>query len=123
MSEDLTKNRDLSGQPPAPPSFVTDALGRSPVYNPDKHASNNPWFSIQAPTGPRPSPHWVLSILGLTFFWFVGIFAIYFSAQVGRRWDRGDFAGSINASKTAKVLGIISLGLFFATIFFALAVG
>ena len=52
------------------------------------------------PSG-KPPAYWPLSIVGLLFSFLFGAIAIYFSVQVGRRWDRGDVAGSRKASRTA----------------------
>ena len=57
----------------------------------------------------RPPAHWPLSIVGLLFSFLFGAIAIYFSVQVGRRWDRGDVDGSQRASRTARTLGIIAI--------------
>ena len=61
------------------------------------------------PGGPKPSAHWPLSIAGVLFSFLFGAFAIYFSVQVGRRWNRGDVEGAQRASRTARTLGIIAI--------------
>jgi len=57
----------------------------------------------------RPPAHWPLSIVGLLFSFLFGAIAIYFSVQVGRRWDRGDLDGARRASRTARRIGIIAI--------------
>jgi hypothetical protein len=63
-----------------------------------------------APPGTqKPPAYWPLSIVGVLFSVVFGAFAIYFSAQVGRRWDRGDVDGARRASRTARTLGIVAI--------------
>ena len=57
----------------------------------------------------KPPAYWPLSIVGLLFSFLFGAIAIYFSVQVGRRWNRGDVDGSRRASRTARTLGIIAI--------------
>jgi hypothetical protein len=57
----------------------------------------------------KPPAYWPLSIVALLFSFLFGAIAIYFSVQVGRRWDRGDLDGSRRASRTARVLGVIAI--------------
>ena len=57
----------------------------------------------------KPPAYWPLSIVGVLFSFLFGAIAIYFSVQVGRRWDRGDVDGSQRASRTARTLGIIAI--------------
>jgi len=47
--------------------------------------------------------------VGVLFSVIFGAFAIYFSAQVCRRWDRGDIDGARRASRTARTLGIVAI--------------
>ena len=62
---------------------------------------------------PKPSAYWPLSVVGFLFSFLLGGIALYFSSQVGRRWNRGDVAGARKASRTAVILSIagILLGL------------
>jgi hypothetical protein len=57
----------------------------------------------------RPPAHWPLSIVGVLFSILLGAIAIYFSVQVGKRWDRGDLAGAQKASRHARTLGIVAI--------------
>ena len=57
----------------------------------------------------KPPAYWPLSIVGLLFSFLFGAIAVYFSVQVGRRWNRGDVDGSRRASRTARTLGIIAI--------------
>ncbi len=57
----------------------------------------------------KPPAYWPLSIVGLLFSFLFGAIAIYFSVQVGRRWNRGDVDGARRASRTARTLGIIAI--------------
>jgi uncharacterized membrane protein len=59
----------------------------------------------------RPPAHWPLSIVGVLFSLLFGAIAVYFSVQVGRRWDRGDVEGAQRASRTARTVGIIAIVL------------
>ena len=61
------------------------------------------------PGAQKPPAYWPLSIVGLLFSFLFGAIAIYFSVQVGRRWNRGDVDGSRRASRTARTLGIIAI--------------
>jgi hypothetical protein len=61
------------------------------------------------PGGRKPQAYWPLSIVGLLFSFLLGAIAIYFSVQVGRRWDRGDAGGAQRASRTARTLGILAI--------------
>ena len=64
---------------------------------------------VPAPGLQKPPAYWPLSIVGLLFSLLFGAIAIYFSVQVGRRWDRGDVDGSQRASRTARTLGIVAI--------------
>ena len=61
------------------------------------------------PGGQKPPAHWPLSIVGVLFSFLFGVIAIYYSAQVGRRWNRGDVEGARRASRTARTIGIIAI--------------
>jgi Interferon-induced transmembrane protein len=57
----------------------------------------------------KPPAYWPLSIVGVLFSFLFGGIAVYFSVQVGRRWDRGDAEGARKASRTARTLGIVAI--------------
>jgi Interferon-induced transmembrane protein len=61
------------------------------------------------PGGQKPPAHWPLSIVGVLFSFLFGVIAIYFSVQVGRRWNRGDVEGAQRASRRARTIGIIAI--------------
>jgi hypothetical protein len=61
------------------------------------------------PGGAKPSAYWPLSIVGLLCSLLFGAIAMYYSAQVGRRWNRGDVEGARRASRTARRLGIVAI--------------
>ncbi len=99
-----------------PPTGQSDQSGQS--YQPYQPYAGGPDYAgpgYGSPYGrPRPGmqkppAHWPLSIVGLLFSFLFGAIAIYFSVQVGRRWDRGDVDGSRRASRTARTLGIIAI--------------
>ena len=46
----------------------------------------------------------------------IGFIAIYFSSQVKKKYEAGDYDGAVSASKNAKILAYISIGLFVAGI-------
>ena len=66
-------------------------------------------YGMPPPGTGKPPAYWPLSIVGLLFSFLFGAIAIYFSVQVGRRWNRGDVDGSRRASRTARTLGIIAI--------------
>ena len=66
-------------------------------------------YGMPPPGTQKPPAYWPLSIVGLLFSFLFGAIAIYFSVQVGRRWNRGDVDGSRRASRTARTLGIIAI--------------
>ena len=51
-------------------------------------------YGMPPPGAQKPPAYWPLSIVGLLFSFLFGAIAIYFSVQVGRRWNRGDVDGS-----------------------------
>jgi hypothetical protein len=59
----------------------------------------------------KPSAYWPLSVVGFLFSFLLGGIALYFSSQVGKRWNRGDVAGARKASRTAVVLSILGIVL------------
>lgn len=74
----------------------------------------------QPPRGPyggpppqlvRPSPYWPVTIISLLFSCLIGAVALYFSAQVDRKWNAGDADGARKASQTALIIGIIGIVL------------
>jgi hypothetical protein len=86
----------------AQPYGYQDPFGYQPYATPQ--------YGMQPPYGtPKPSAYWPLSVVGFLFSFLVGGIALYFSAQVGRRWNRGDVAGARKASKTAMILGIAGI--------------
>ena len=61
--------------------------------------------------GPPPN-YLVQSILATIFCCLpLGIVAIVFAAQVNGKWQAGDHAGAMNASKQAKTWSMISIGI------------
>ena len=66
-------------------------------------------YGMPPPGSQKPPAYWPLSIVGVLFSFLFGAIAVYFSVQVGRRWNRGDVDGSRRASRTARTLGIIAI--------------
>lgn len=79
--------------------------------SPTSSAPATPQFNV---TASKPSPHWGWSIVGVVFSLVFGLVALYFSSQVGQRFQRGDVEGARKASSYARVWGIVGLvvGLF-----------
>ena len=102
-AEPVPPHQPNAGGPPTGQPYQPYAGG------PD-HAGPGYGSPYGMPPGPRKPPaYWPLSIVGLLFSFLFGAVAIYFSVQVGRRWDRGDVDGSQRASRTARTLGIIAI--------------
>jgi Interferon-induced transmembrane protein len=57
----------------------------------------------------RPSPGWALSVVGVLFSFLLGAIALWFSWQVGRRWNAGDAEGARKASRSARTFGLIAV--------------
>lgn len=86
--------------PPAsypPPQYPPPGTQPAPQYPPPAYGT------------PMPNQNWALSIVGVLFFLFTGIVAVYFSTQVKTLWTRGDAAGSERASRAAKTWGVVSI--------------
>jgi len=49
----------------------------------------------------------------------LGGIAIYFASQVKKKFEAGDYAGAESASKNAKILAYVSIGLFVASIIYS----
>ncbi|NQY28447.1 MAG: CD225/dispanin family protein [Flavobacteriaceae bacterium] len=49
----------------------------------------------------------------------LGGIAIYFATQVKKKFETGDYAGAESASKNAKILAYVSLGLFVASVIYS----
>lgn len=80
--------------PPPPPGRQT--VGSRPV----------------ATAAGRPSAYWWLTVLSALFS-LVGLVGVYFSWQVGKKWEAGDVEGAARASKLALWVGVgcLLLGL------------
>jgi len=100
----------VTGQPPGP-----GYPGAAPP--PPNWDSGRPYPpSAPPPAWPaadtgKPSAYWPLSIVAILFSVIFGAIAIYFSSEVGNRWNRGDREGARKASKTALILGLIGVGV------------
>jgi hypothetical protein len=68
-----------------------------------------PGFGTPPYGAQKPPAYWPLSIVGVLFSFLFGGIAVYFSVQVGRRWERGDAEGARKASRTARTLGIVAI--------------
>jgi hypothetical protein len=103
-----------AGGPPEPaqPGAYEPYAGGPPgqPYRPYAGGPGYPGAPYGMPPGGRkPSAYWPLSIVGLLCSFLFGAIAIYFSVQVGRRWDRGDVEGARRASRSARTLGIVAI--------------
>ena len=103
VSRSRTRTRPIRGSHPG------QRYGSQLPYQP--YAT--PQWGIPQQGPAKPSAYWPLSVVGFLFSFLLGGIALYFSSQVGRRWNRGDVAGARKASRTAVILSIagILLGL------------
>ncbi|WP_120519596.1 TIR domain-containing protein [Arthrobacter celericrescens] len=60
---------------------------------------------------PAPPQRLALSIIALVLFIPLGAVALYFSTQVPGRWNTGNPAGALDASKKAQLWGWIGIGV------------
>ena len=95
-----------AGQPYAGDAPAEQPYAGGPGYTGPDYGSP---YGMPPPGTQKPPAYWPLSIVGLLFSFLFGAIAIYFSVQVGRRWNRGDVDGSRRASRTARTLGIIAI--------------
>ena len=109
---------DETGPHPEPVPPYEPYAGGPPSGRPYEPYAGGPGYSgpgysspygVPPPGEPKPPAHWPLSIVGVLFSFVFGAIAIYFSVQVGRRWDRGDLDGARRASRTARRIGIIAI--------------
>jgi Interferon-induced transmembrane protein len=105
-----------AGGPAAPPPYTggpgSPWPGAAPLpYEPyaGGPGHSGPGFGTPPYGGQKPSAYWPLSIVGVLFSFLFGGIAVYFSVQVGRRWERGDIEGARKASRTARTLGIVAI--------------
>jgi len=108
--------------PPPPPGGYPSSSQplppqRSPGYPPQAYQPE----TYQQPLGQKPSPHWALTIISLFCFLVLGVIGVYFSSQVNTRWNAGNYQGARSASRTAQILGIVSVALAVIGIIAALA--
>ena len=64
-----------------------------------------------APGGAPPSNYLIPAILSVLCCWPLAIPAIIFATQVNSKWQAGDQAGAMDASKKAKMFSMIAIGL------------
>ncbi len=72
----------------------------------------------------QPNSNYALTIVGTLlgccsqFFigFIVGLVGIYFSSQVATRFNNGDYEGAEKASKNARILGLVAIGIFVVSI-------
>ena len=70
---------------------------------------------------PKPNNHLVIAIIStIACCLITGIVSIIYSTQVNSKYEQGDYAGAVAASKNAKLwalIGIIGGGLLFLILF------
>jgi hypothetical protein len=96
----------------APPQTGQQPVAVQPTPPPYAAASPGPWAPVVgAPTMPEPPSHRRMTIVSavLSLWLFGGGIAMYFSRQVGRRYQAGDLEGARRASRKAKVWGIVGM--------------
>lgn len=103
-----------AGGPSAPPQWVDPAAQPYPPpfpYEPYAGGPGQPGPGFGTPSygAQKPPAYWPLSIVGVLFSFLFGGIAVYFSVQVGKRWERGDVEGARKASRTARTLGIVAI--------------
>ncbi|MFI0790478.1 CD225/dispanin family protein [Streptomyces lydicus] len=60
----------------------------------------------------KPPTYWPLSIVVFLLFWLLfGAIAMYYSAQVNARWRYGDVDGANQASRSARIVNLIGIGV------------
>lgn len=100
-----TGQSPASGYPPPPPNSQYPPPGQQ--YPPPGQYPLGPQYGMTSQQ--KPNPLWALSIISFLFSYLFGGIALYYSYQVGKRWDSGDAQGAVKASKNAKIWGIIGL--------------
>ncbi|CAI8009849.1 Proline rich transmembrane protein 1B, partial [Geodia barretti] len=103
---------------PAPPTFHQPAPGYYQPMAPQHTTSNNTTVAVvnTAPTVCAVIPQYppptyvVLNILTLLFCCFLfGLIGVFYSIQVESEWSRGNHAGAVSASRTARNWGIAGI--------------
>jgi Na+-driven multidrug efflux pump len=74
-----------------------------------------------APARVSPPNYWALSLVAFFFSFLIGGIAMYFSYQVGQRFNANDDDGAQRASRNAKAWGIV--GIVVGVIVFLVIVG
>ena len=100
---------------PTPPGWYPDVT----AVGTERWWDGYQWTSHRRPAQPmavsppegitRPKDYLVWTILTTIGCCLpIGAIGIYFSVQVGTKWDRGDIAGAQESSRTARTLAIVS---------------
>lgn len=85
----------FAGQTPPPPPY----MGGQPPYG---SAYSQPQYAAPQPSQPMPPTNLVWAILATLFcFWPLGIVSIVKASQVSTLYNRGDYQGSLEASRDA----------------------
>lgn len=72
--------------------------------------------------GEKPNNYLALSIVGTVLGFcsciglITGIIAIVMSSQSTTKYNQGNYSGAVSSAKTAKILGLVSIGLFVLSI-------
>ena len=97
-----------SGYPPPQPGY------QQPGYQPPGYYQQ-PGYG--RPMGPKPANYLVQAILTTLFCCLpFGIVSIVYAAQVDSKYNGGDYAGALAASKNAKTWAWVSFGIGLAVI-------
>ncbi len=102
--------------PYAPPQWNANGAPGQPAGPPPGQPAGPPPMMPPAgfrPPGPMPATQpparWALSIVGFLFSFLFGAIALYFSSQVGTRWQQGDPVGAEKASNMAQIWSIVAI--------------
>jgi hypothetical protein len=102
--------------PPPGPAFQQNGGHGYYVAPSPQQGFSGPANGSRGGTMSQPPTHWPLAIVALLMSGLLGgAVAVYFAYQVGQRWQAGNPAGAADASRLAKIWGIvgIAVGAFF----------
>lgn len=106
LNQDMKNHESNTGQQTNTQDQYTSQSNTYHTYSPTDIPENYMTMSIIATVVGFLSCCFSCCIPGI-----IGAIAIVFSAQVNTKCISGDLAGAMSSAKTAKILGIISLGI------------